>query len=205
MKIMKKEKVKQTITKICNEINAPIPVIMAIAGIESNFNPSAKSKSGTFVGIFQLSNGWGGCNGDDRLDLIKSIKCLWNGSKNAHWRDKERWKQISNSWDDFYYYGIHQMGFAGFADIYKNKNKLLSEISETRRKNILANKPKNANWSRVSDWWTYFEKRFYSIYNEHISTSFFDGETTENIVIIGGVVIVGITVYLIYRKNKKRK
>ena len=60
---MTTDEVKQKIIKICEEINAPIPVIMAIAGIESNFNPSAKSKSGTFVGIFQLSNGWGGCNG----------------------------------------------------------------------------------------------------------------------------------------------
>ena len=136
-KIMSKEEVKRKIKEVCNEINAPIPVVMAIAGIESNFNPSAKSKSGTFVGIFQLSNGWGGCNGDDRLNLEKSIKCLWNGSKNSHHRSKDRWKQISNTWDDFYYYGIHQMGFAGFAEIYRNKNKMLSEISETRRKNIL--------------------------------------------------------------------
>ena len=44
------------------------------------------------------------------------------------------------------------MGFAGFADIYRNRNKLLSEISEARRKNILANKPASADWQRVSDW-----------------------------------------------------
>ena len=144
---MTQEEVKQKIIKVCNEINAPVPVVMAIAGIESNFNPSAKSKSGTFVGIFQLSSGWGGCNGDERLDLEKSIKCLWNGSKNAHHNDKERWKQIDNTWDDFYYYGIHQLGFAGFSDVYKNKNKKLNEISEARRKNILANKPKSAEWS----------------------------------------------------------
>jgi hypothetical protein len=88
---MTTNEVKQKIVEVCNRIGAPVPVVMAIASIESNFNPGAKSKSGTYVGIFQLSNGWGGCNGDDRLDLEKSIKCFWNGSKNSHHRDKDRW------------------------------------------------------------------------------------------------------------------
>ena len=162
---MTKDEVKKKIVEICNKINAPVGVVMAIAGIESNFNPSAKSRSGTYQGIFQLSNGWGGCIGDERLDLEKSIRCLWNN----HSTFKDRWKQISNIWDDFFYYGIHQMGYAGFVDIYKNRNKLLSEISEARCNNILSNKPKNIEWVRVSDWWNYFERRFYSIYNEHSS------------------------------------
>jgi len=53
-----KNEVKKIIIEVCNQIGAPVPVVMAIAGIESNFNPNAKSPSGTFVGIFQLSNGW---------------------------------------------------------------------------------------------------------------------------------------------------
>ena len=159
--------VKQKILEVCNLIGAPVPVVMAIAGIESNFNPSAKSKSGTYIGIFQLSNGWGGCKGDARYDLEKSIRCLWNGSSNAHYRDRERWRQIDDSWDDFYHYGIHQMGFAGFRDVYRARGKKLSEISESRRKNILANKPSSAEWSDVNDWWNYFETKFYKIYNEH--------------------------------------
>ena len=206
---MTKDEVKLIIKKVCKEIGAPVPVIMAIAGIESNFNPGAKSSSGTFVGIFQLSNGWGGCTGDARLDLEKSIKCLWNGSKNAHYRDRERWKQIDNSWDDFYYYGIHQMGFAGFSDIYKNRHKKLSEISEARRKNILANKPKNADWNNVSDWWNYFESKFYNIYNEHTS---FIGSVKENInqyvsspLLIGGVILVGGVCIYIFRKRKNKQ
>ena len=207
-KKMTTAEVKQKIVEVCKKIDAPIPVIMAIAGIESNFNPSSKSKSGTFMGIFQLSNGWGGCNGDDRLDLEKSIKCLWNGSKNAHYRDKERWKQIDNSWADFYYYGIHQMGFSGFADIYKNRNKLLSEISEARRNNILSNKPSSASWSRVSDWWDYFEKKFYKIYDEHKNVSLEKkNDITDAIInnkfIVGGLVIVGcVGFYIVYKKRK---
>jgi len=198
---MNKNEVKKIIIEVCNQIGAPVPVVMAIAGIESNFNPSAISKSGTFVGIFQLSNGWGGCNGDTRLDLVKSIKCFWNGSNNAHFRDKERWKQISNSWDDFYYYGIHQMGFAGFADIYRNKNKLLSEISETRRRNILANKPSRLEWHRVSDWWNYFEKKFYSIYNEHkySITPTFASVVPSNPFVIAGIAVISLAIYLMYR------
>jgi hypothetical protein len=68
---MTTDEIKQKIIEICKKINAPIPVMMAIAETESNFNPSSKSKSGSYVGIFQLSNGWGGCNGDERLDIEK--------------------------------------------------------------------------------------------------------------------------------------
>jgi hypothetical protein len=156
---------QETILKIGKEIGANVPVLFGIAGIESNFNPSAKSKSGTYVGAFQLSNGYGGCNGDDRLNLEKSIKCTWNN----HSTFKQRWKQIDGSWDDFYYYGIHQMGVSGFKEIYQNRTKLLSEISEARRKNILANKPTKLNWLYVSDWWNYFYDKFYTNYNLALS------------------------------------
>ena len=188
---MNKEQVKEAIIKECNQINAPVPVVMAIAGIESNFNPSAKSKSGTFVGIFQLSSGFGGCTGDSRLDLEKSIKCLWNN----HSTYKKRWASTGdNSWDDFYYYGIHQQGFAGFREIYNNKNKLLSEISEARRKNILSNKPSALSWNRVSDWYDYFYKKFYNIYNEYKSVSItptFASVIPSNPYIVGGLVVIG--------------
>jgi len=200
---MTQEEVKNKIIEVCNGINAPVPVVMAIAGIESNFEPSAKSKSGTYQGIFQLSSGWGGCNGDERLDLEKSIRCLWKN----HYTFKERWKQIDNTWDDFYYYGIHQMGFAGFVDIYKNRNKLLTEISEARRNNILSNKPKNADWVRVNDWWNYFEKKFYSIYNEYSSPLITLKKKiieNKNYVIIGNVV-VGCAVYLVFIRNRNKK
>jgi hypothetical protein len=189
---------------------------MAIAGIESNFNPSSKSKSGTYWGIFQLSNGWGGCNGDDRLDLVKSIKCFWNGSKNSHYRDKERWKQIDNSWDDFYYYGIHQQGFAGFKDIYVNRNKKLSEVSDATRNRILNNKPSSATWSNVNDWWNYFRNKFYSIYNQYATDSNmrenialehrpFISERLKDILIIGGgVTFFGYMIYDLFIKKPRR-
>jgi hypothetical protein len=174
---MNKDEVKQILSKVGKEIGANVPVLFGIAGIESNFNPSAKSKSGTYVGIFQLANGWDGCNGDDRLDLIKSIKCLWNN----HSTYKQRWAKTGDTtWSDFYHYGIHQMGFAGFREIYLNKNKLLSEISEARRKNILANKPSSANWNKVSDWWTYFENKFRT--NCELSEPYLDNKSPLNIV-----------------------
>jgi hypothetical protein len=155
---MTKDEIKKVLVEVGSEIGANIPVLFGIAGVESNFNPNAKSKSGTYQGIFQLSNGWGGCNGDDRFDLEKSIKCLWKN----HSTYKQRWQNTGDAtWNDFYYYGIHQMGFAGFREIYLNKNKLLSDISEARRKNILANKPSALSWNKVSDWWNYFEKKFY--------------------------------------------
>ena len=194
---MTKDEIKQLIIKVCKEIDAPVPVVMALAAIESNFNPNAKSKSGTFVGIFQLSNGFGGCIGDSRLDLEKSIRCLWNN----HITYKKRWASTGEkSFDDFYYYGIHQQGFAGFREIYLNKDKLLSEISEQRRKNILANKPSGATWNRVSDWWNYFEKKFYNIYNEYKITPQFASVMPANPYIIGGIVLLGlISFYFFYK------
>ncbi|MCL2040052.1 MAG: hypothetical protein FWG85_06455 [Bacteroidetes bacterium] len=159
---MTKDEVKLNIAKIGKEIGANVPVLFGVAGIESNFNPSSKSKSGTYVGIYQLSNGWGGCKDDDRLDLAKSIKCFWYN----HSTYQKRWAETGDkSWDDFYHYGIHQQGFAGFRDIYKNKNKLISEISEARQKSILSNKPSSLSWNKVSDWWDYFYKKFYANYD----------------------------------------
>ena len=198
---MTKDEIKQKIIKVCKEIDAPVPVVMALAGIESNFNSSAKSKSGSYVGIFQLSNGFGGCSGDSRLDLEKSIRCLWNN----HSTYKERWSSTGDkSWNDFYYYGIHQQGFAGFREIYLNKNKMLNEISEQRRKNILANKPSGVSWSRVSDWWNYFEKKFYSIYNEYKSFSItpqFASMMPANPYIIGGILLFGFISLCFLIKN----
>jgi hypothetical protein len=126
-------------------------------------------------------------------------------------------------WDDFFYYGIHQMGFAGFSDIYRNRNKLLSEISASRRNNILANKPSKLEWNRVSDWWDYFANRFYKIYNEHKSSSItpmiasviplpdidintIKEKIVNNKEIVAGVVVVGVVgIYFIYKNIKKRR
>ena len=50
---MTQSEVKQKIVEVCNKIDAPAPVIMAIAGIENNFNPSAK-KDYSFIHIEEL-------------------------------------------------------------------------------------------------------------------------------------------------------
>ena len=157
----KKARTKRKIIEICKEIDAPIPVVMAIASIESNFNTTSKDRGGACVGIFQLKNGYGGCIGDDRYDLEKSIKALHLN----HQKLKARWVKNVGSWDDFYYYGIHQKGFAGFLEIYKNRHKKLSEITPIRCKHILASKPRKADWQCVNDWWEYYENRFYKVYN----------------------------------------
>ena len=113
------------------------------------------------------------------------------------------------------------MGFAGFSDIYRNRGKLLTEISEARRNNILANKPSSATWIRVSDWWNYFEKKFYNIYNEHTTTtslkplqasflpdiSAIKETVKENKIIVGGIVVVVgvVSIYFIYKNRRKNK
>ena len=160
-----REKTKQQIIQICKEIDASIPVVMAIARIESNFNTKSVDKGGACVGIFQLKNGYGGCCGADRLDLAKSIKCLHLN----HQKLKRRWiKEFgASSWEDWFYYGIHQKGYTGFKEIYKNKDKLLIEISEVRRRSIMLSKPSRLDWERVSDWWDYYRTRFYKVYNEN--------------------------------------
>jgi len=116
----KKDLVKQQIIAICKEINAPVPVVLAIARIESNFNTKSVDKGGSCVGIYQMKNGFGGCVGDDRYDLEKTTKALWK----AHQIYKNRWLKEVGTWNDFYYYGIHQKGFAGFVEIYKNRHNL---------------------------------------------------------------------------------
>jgi hypothetical protein len=159
-----KHEVKEKIAKICREVGASIPVVMAIAQIESNINPTAKrnGKDGC-VGLFQLQSGYGGCIGDDRLDIEKSIKCLHLN----HQKLKARWLKEFGTWDDFYYYGIHQKGYSGFKELYKNRDKLLADLTPTRRQSVLASKPRKADWKRVTDWWDYYEKKFYKVYNQY--------------------------------------
>jgi len=166
---MTKEEVIKKIVEACNEIGAPVPVLLAIASMESSLNQNSKSGSGTYWGLFQFNNGWAdGCiYGNDRLDIEKSVKAFWNKCKNSHYRDKERWKQIDNNWNDFYYYGIHQQGFSGFSQIYKSLDKTLNQISSARKNNILKNKPNNMNWTNVQDWFDYFRNKFYSLYNDY--------------------------------------
>ena len=158
-----KTETKRRIIEICNEIGASVPVVMSIASIESNFNTGSIDRSGSCVGIFQLKDGYGGCKGDDRLDLEKSIKALHQN----HQKLKSRWLKSVGFWDDFYYYGIHQKGFSGFLEIYNNRYKLLTDISAIRCKTILSSKPRSAEWQSVNDWWLYYENRFYKVYNQY--------------------------------------
>jgi hypothetical protein len=154
---------KEKIVSVCTEIGASVPVTMAIASIETGgkFHANAKDKGGACVGIYQLKTGFGGCVGDDRYCVVKSTKALWN----AHRIYKKRWLEEFGEWDDFYYYGIHQKGYAGFKEIYKNRDKKLTEISAVRRRSIMLSKPKKAEWTLVIDWWNYYEKKFYRTYN----------------------------------------
>jgi hypothetical protein len=65
------------IRETSRKINAPEAVLLAIAHVETGgkFNADAKSKSGTYCGVFQLSDGYGGCKGNDRFDVEKATIC----------------------------------------------------------------------------------------------------------------------------------
>jgi hypothetical protein len=153
---MTRDEAQDMIARVGKEIGANVPVLFGIAYIESNFNEN--SKNGGHWGAFQLADGWGGCKGNDRLDLEKAIKCTWKN----HSTYQTRWDAAGNTdWDNFYHYGIHQMGFVGFLEVYRNRNKSLNDISVARKNNIINNKPKDAVWTEVSDWWNYFYKKFY--------------------------------------------
>jgi hypothetical protein len=120
---MNKEQVITTIRNVCSEIGAPANIMLAIAHVETGgkFNVNARSSSGTYAGIFQLSDGYGGCKGDDRYDVAKATRCTW---KNLS--DKRKQFEI---WEDWYYYGIHQQGLNGFKTILKERFNTIENFS----------------------------------------------------------------------------
>jgi hypothetical protein len=106
-----KEKNIQIIREVANKFNYDAPTLIAMAHIETGgkFDNTVASSSGTFVGLFQLSNGIGGLKGDERKDPYLSTAAA---IKYIEYH-KERFAKNGITMLDFYVYLAHQQGFSG--------------------------------------------------------------------------------------------
>ena len=210
-----RENVITEIRKICKEIGANAPLMLAIASLESSLNPNATSKSGTFVGLYQLSNGYGGCTGDVRKDIAASVKCTWSQIE----RNKGLWHNDFKEWEDWFAYGMHQQGVAGFKTLYRNRNSKVSALPEARQKAIITNSPSALKPVYVRDFLNYWKDRVNGRIKEYSKEGVSQiAQTLENrsidfyydnpLLVYGGVAIIaGGAGYYVYNNffRKRRK
>lgn len=143
----------------CKKIGANAPIMLAFAKIESNFKIDVCSKSKTYCGLYQLSNGYGGCIGDERTKVDSSVRCTWRKMQ----ENKLTWlKNQTFNWEDWFYYGMHQQGYSGFVYLLSNSNKKITDIEPARYNAIINNLPKVElnKIIYVSDFLKYWKNRF---------------------------------------------
>lgn len=144
MKKLSVYEVKKQIIKAAIDMGENPCEFLAFASIETGgtFNNTVVSKSGTFVGVMQLSNGAGGVKGEDRKNPYKAtigaIKYMRSN------KDQIIEKIGSNNWHPSFMYLSHQQGATGFSTTWKEQNLPISKA--TYRSNILNNAPVKFNY-----------------------------------------------------------
>ena len=160
---MTREQVINEIRKVCNAIGADAALMLAIAELESSLRPNATSPSGTFVGLYQLSNGYGGCTGDQRKNIAQATKCTWSQIQ----RNKTQWHRDFREWEDWFAYGMHQQGVAGFKTLYRNRNNKVNELPAARQNAIRTNTPATVRVVYVKDFLNFWRDRVNSRKSEY--------------------------------------
>jgi len=111
-------------------------LLLAKAKVESGFNNLAKSPSGSYVGLYQLSDGYSGVRGDNRLDPYKNTQGAIDGMK----RNRDIIKSKLGYCEDWMLYLAHQQGAAGFVYSFQNQHEKFQ--SAKYYKNMSGNIPK---------------------------------------------------------------
>lgn len=152
------------IGKVCDEIGANAPLMLAFAYVESSFNPNA-GNGGKYVGLYQLSDGYGGCKGVQRNDIRQSTICCWKQIQS----NKATFMNEYSSWQDWYAYGMHQQGVAGFKYLIRNKDKRISDIDAPRRTAVINNTPSihKGKFVYVRDFLNHWQNKIDSLMQEY--------------------------------------
>jgi hypothetical protein len=201
------DKNKDIVVAVCKEVGANIPLMLAIAHIETGgkFNADA-GKGKTFVGLYQLSNGYGGCKGDERLDVRKSTLCTWKQIEN----NKQNFIKEFGYWEDWFAYGIHQQGLSGFKYLLENRDKRVTAIDKARQDRITSNIPKSLTVTYVRDFLDYWKNRINGLMDTYKGGSevFVSNKTTspldiKNLLLPAiSIVLVAGTIYIIKKRAK---
>ena len=146
------EQSAKIIWKVSEDNNINPCFMIAKANIESKLNNLAKN--GAYAGLFQLSNGVGGCVGNDRFDPAKSTKAAISYIRTNRAVVETRLKEKGLIWYDWMAYLAHQQGAGGASYILTNPTILITD--STKKKAIKSNSPKGFKGKThkdFSDYW----------------------------------------------------
>jgi hypothetical protein len=173
---MTAEQVIEQITTTAKFINAPTPLLLAIANVETGGTfKNGSSTSAKYSGVFQLASGYGGCSASSRNDVAEATKCTWKQIVTK----KSNFVKEFGTWNDWFAYGLHQQGLAGFKEIYRNRNNKLSSLSSARQNAIKGNLPDSIskNIVYISEYMNYWKDRIDGLMQRY-------GEASEAPVIV---------------------
>lgn len=156
------EQSAKIIWKVSEENKINPCFMIAKANIESKLNNLAKN--GSYVGLFQLSDGVGGCKGNDRLDPAKATKAAISYIRTNRAAVEPRLKEKGMVWYDWHAYLAHQQGAGGAAYILTNPNILIAD--STKKKAIKSNSPKGFKGKTHKDFADYWAGVFESHQNK---------------------------------------
>lgn len=140
------------IWKVSEDNNVNPCAMIAKANIESGLNNLAKN--GAYAGLFQLANGVGGCNGNDRFDPAKSTKAAIKYIRSNRAAVEPRLKEKGLIWFDWMAYLAHQQGAGGASYILTNPDTLIANSS--KKKAIKSNSPKGFKGKTHKDFTDYW-------------------------------------------------
>lgn len=154
--------VKELIIKASNDMGVNPCVMLAFASIETGGTFNNLASNGSYQGVFQLSNGYGGVKGDDRYDPYKACIGAINGIKDL----EETFKAKGLKYYDYYAYLRHQQGLNGLLGIIAHKEDKIANFS--RKKALLNNLPKKVAQTAVyvKDFINYWANRFQNEMNK---------------------------------------
>jgi len=203
-------------TAVKNSVNPC--TFLTYSQIESNFNNTAVSKSGTYVGLFQISDGYGGISGNDRLNPIKNTQ----GAINKYKYNYEQIQKSLGHFKEYYTYMAHQQGLTGFLHIVQNPQLAinLSKYASNMRNNM---PPNCKSWVKTcGDFLKCWENRFNEIYNTCkidqycVNNSGSNGSNAKHCidiksspewweyVLVGGAVLGAVSVFTYALNNTKQ-
>lgn len=135
--------------------------MIAKAKIESTLNNTAKN--GKYAGLFQLSDGIGGCKGDARFDPTASTRCTVKYINYNRGIIEPKLQAKGMQWENWMAYLAHQQGAGGFTAIVLNPNTLIADSS--KKKAILNNLPKaaRATCKTHADFVNWWKSRFQNL------------------------------------------
>lgn len=158
---MSKQNIMNEIVRVSMAENADPCMMLAMAKFESTFNPNARN--GSYAGLFQLSNGVGGCTGDSRYNVAASTKCAIRYIN----YNKVQLEKAGFIWQPVFAYLCHQQGLTGARKLLEamKAGYTIGQYQDKMRggNNVLLRNAPNGMFTKnnkVADWFNYWNSRF---------------------------------------------